>query len=37
MSNRRRFDDNITSIRRGENIDEFPRHFDVFFRCNFDG
>ena len=27
----------ITSIRRRPNFDEFPRHFRVLFRCNFDG
>ena len=37
MSNPRRFDVDITSIRRRANFDEFPRHFRVLFRCNFDG
>ena len=36
-SNPRRFDVDITSIRRRANFDEFPRHFRVLFRCNFDG
>ena len=36
-SNRRRFDVDITCIRRKENIDKFPHRFDVFSRCNFDG
>ena len=36
-SNPRRFDVDITSIRRRPNFDEFPRHFRVLFRCNFDG
>ena len=34
-SNRRRFNVDITSIRRRPNLDEFPRHFHVLFRCNF--
>ena len=33
MSNRRRFHLDITSIHRRPNIDEFPRHFHVLFRC----
>ena len=37
MSNRRRFDIDITSIRQKENINEFPRYFDVFSWYNFDG
>ena len=37
MSNQRRFDIDITSIRQKENINEFPRYFDVFFLYNFDG
>ena len=37
MSNPRRFDVDITSIRRRANFNEFPRHFHVLFRCNFDG
>ena len=36
-SNPRRFDVDITWIRRRPNFDEFPRHFRVLFRCNFDG
>ena len=36
-SNRRRFDVDITSIRRRPNFDEFPRRFHVLFRCNFAG
>ena len=36
-SNPRRFDVTVTSIRRRPNFDEFPRHFRVLFRCNFDG
>ena len=36
-SNPRRFDVDITSILRRPNFDEFPRHFRVFFRCDFDG
>ena len=36
-SNRRGFDVDITWIRRRPNFDEFPRHFRVLFRCNFDG
>ena len=36
-SNRRGFDEDIMSIRRRPNFDEFPRHFHVLFRCNFDG
>ena len=36
-SNPRRFDVDITSIRRRLNFDEFLRHFRVLFRCNFDG
>ena len=36
-SNPRRFDVDITSIRRRLNFDEFPRHFRVLFPCNFDG
>ena len=35
-SNPHRFDVDITSIRRRPNFDEFPRHFRVLFRCNFD-
>ena len=31
------FDMDITSIRRRSNFHEFPRHFRVLFRCNFDG
>ena len=34
-SNGRRFDVNITSIRRRPNFDEFPRYFHELFRCNF--
>ena len=34
---RRGFDVDITSIRRRPNFDEFPRHFHVLFRCDFDG
>ena len=42
MSNRLRLDGDITSIHRRENIDVFPRHFDINvvsmdFLCNFDG
>ena len=33
--NPRRFDVNITSICQRPNFDEFPRHFQVLFRCNF--
>ena len=36
-SNPRRFDVDITSIRRKPNFDEFPRHFRVLFLCDFDG
>ena len=36
-SNPHRFDVDITSIRGRPNFDEFPRHFRVLFRCNFDG
>ena len=36
-SNPHRFDVNVTSIRRRPNFDEFPRHFRILFRCNFDG
>ena len=36
-SNPRRFDLDITWIRRRPNFDEFPRHFRVLLRCNFDG
>ena len=36
-SNPRRFNVDITSIHRRPNFDEFPRHFRVLFRCNFDG
>ena len=36
MSNPRRFDVDITSIRRRPNFDEFPRHFRVLFLRNFD-
>ena len=36
-SNPRRFDVDITSIRRRPNFDEFPRHFRVLFRCDFAG
>ena len=36
-SNPRRFDMDITSIRRRQNFHEFPRHFRVLFRCDFDG
>ena len=32
----RQFDMDITSIRRRSNFDEFPRHFRVLLRCNFD-
>ena len=35
MSNQRRFDVDITWIRRRPNFDKFPRHFHVLFRCNF--
>ena len=35
-SNRHLFDGDITLIRQRENIDEFPGHFDLLFRCNFD-
>ena len=34
-SNPRRFDVDITLIRRRPNLDKFPRHFHVLFRCNF--
>ena len=34
-SNPRRFDVDITSIRRRPNFDEFLRHLHVVFRCNF--
>ena len=34
-SNRRRFDMDITSIRRRPNFDEFPRRFHVLFRRTF--
>ena len=34
--NPRRFDVDITSIHPRPNSDEFPRHFRVLFRCNFD-
>ena len=37
MPNRRGFDVDITSIYKKENINKFPHHFDVVFRCNFDG
>ena len=37
MFNGRRFDVNIMSIHRKENIDKFPRHSDVLFRFNIDG
>ena len=37
MSNPRRFNVDITWIRRRPNFDEFPIHFRVLFRCNFDG
>ena len=33
--NPRRFDVNITSICQRPNFDEFPRHFQEHFRCNF--
>ena len=36
-SNPRRFDVDVTSIRRRPNFDEFPLHFRVLFRCDFDG
>ena len=36
-SNPRRFDVDITSIRRRPNFDKFPRYFRVLFRCNFAG
>ena len=36
-SNPRGFDVDITLIRRRPDFDEFPRHFRVFFRCDFDG
>ena len=36
-SNRHGFDEDITSIRRRPNFDEFPSRFHVLFRCNFDG
>ena len=36
-SNPRRFDVDITWIRWKPNFEEFPRHFRVPFRCNFDG
>ena len=36
-SNRCGFDVDITSIRRRANFDQFPPHFRVLFRCNFDG
>ena len=32
----RRLDGNTTSIHWKENIGEFPRNFDILFRCNFD-
>ena len=35
-SDRLRFDASITSIGRRENINKFPCHFDVLFRCYFD-
>ena len=34
-SNLRRFDVDITSIRWRPSFDGFPRHFHIFFRCNF--
>ena len=37
MSNPRRFNVDITWIRRRPDFDEFPIHFHVLFRCNFDG
>ena len=36
-SNPHRFDVEITLILRSPKFDEFPRHFCVLFRCNFDG
>ena len=36
-SNPRQFDVDITSIGQRPNFDEFPRHFRVLSRCNFDG
>ena len=36
-SNPCRFDVGITAIRRRTNFDEFPRHFRVLFRYDFDG
>ena len=36
-SNPRRFDVDITSIRRRPNFDQLPRHFRVLFRCDFAG
>ena len=35
-SNPRQFDVDIKSIRRKPNFDEFPRHFCVLFRCDFE-
>ena len=35
MSNRRRFDMDITSIPQRPIFDEFPRHFHLLVRCNF--
>ena len=37
LSNRHRFNGDMASIRLRENIDEFPRHFDVLLLCKFDG
>ena len=33
--NRSRFDVDIMSIRQRSNLDKFPRHFLILFRCNF--
>ena len=35
MSNQRRFDVDITSIRRRPNFYKFPHHFHALFLCNF--
>ena len=33
--NQPRFDVDIMSIRQRSNLDKFPRHFLILFRCNF--
>ena len=37
MDTPRQCDVDITLIHLKENIDQFPRYFDVLFRCNLDG